>query len=80
MCIEFCRWTVEKNAIITQVGATRKKVLLLGGYHMGVSWYYDGWMMVSVYTVVSKPHVLLLVYFLRLHDSEILICVCQITC
>jgi len=39
------RWNGEKNGILTQLGTTRKKVLLLGGYHMGVSWYYDGWMM-----------------------------------
>jgi len=38
------RWNGEKNGIITQLGSTRRKVLLLGGYHIGKSYYYDGWM------------------------------------
>jgi len=39
------RWNGEKNGIITQLGATRKKVLLLDGYFENPSWASDlfGW-------------------------------------
>jgi len=44
------RWKFESNGINnspTRFNALKiqKKVLLVGGYHQGVSWYYNGWMM-----------------------------------
>mmetsp|Transcript_11626 Transcript_11626/g.18530 ORF Transcript_11626/g.18530 Transcript_11626/m.18530 type:complete len:576 (+) Transcript_11626:120-1847(+) len=38
------RWDVESKGIKNQIGTTRPKVLLLEGYHTGLSYYFDGWM------------------------------------
>ena len=47
----FCRWSTKSEGIVAKLGATRKKVLILDGHHIGKSFYYDGWMVVGVYAV-----------------------------